>query len=112
MTYSITPVPLYQDTYYRYSLNLEGQQRNFNFYWNERDGGWHMDISNADGTKVISGKKLVASYPMLADYRLDSKGLTGYFVLEPSNFSTVVDPLDSTVIPQFFNLYYIYKLPE
>ncbi|MNF38534.1 hypothetical protein D3C85_584980 [compost metagenome] len=112
MTYSITQLPLYQDTFYRYTINLEGRQRTLNFYWNERDGGWHFDIKNTNGVSVLLGQKLVPLYPIAADYRLEDKDLTGYFYLAPNNLSTVVDPLDSTVIPQFFKLYYIYEIPE
>jgi hypothetical protein len=111
-TYSVTEVPLYQDTYYRYTLNLEGIQRTLNFYWNERDGGWHFDLKNIDGTPVILGQKLVAQYPILVDYRLTSKSLSGYMMLVPNNIETRVDPLDSSVIPQFFKLYYIYEVIE
>lgn len=112
MSYSITQLPLYQETFYRYSINLEGRQRNFNFYWNEREGAWHFDIANADGVSVIRGQKIVPQHPIGGDYRLDAEFLTGYFLLLPNNLSTKVDPLDSTVIPQFFKFYYIYEVVE
>lgn len=112
MTYSITELPLFQETYYRYAINLEGRQRNFNYYWNERVGAWYFDVKNADGTPVLLGQAIVAQYPIAGDYRLDSKDLTGYFILLPNNLSTKTDPLDSTVIPQFFKFYYVYELPE
>lgn len=112
MAFSYTQVPLYQETLYRYNLNLEGAQRTFVFYWNEREGSWHFNLSNQDGTSVIKGQKLVAAYPMCADLQLDAYGLTGYFMLLPNNAETVVDPTDSSVIPQFFRLDYIYEVAE
>lgn len=112
MAFSITELPLYQDTFYRYTVNLEGQQRIMNFYWNEKDGGWHFDLRNSDSTPILLGQKLVPQHPIAADYRLDGFGLTGYFIMYPLNLSVTVDPLDSMVIPQFFKLYYIYELTE
>lgn len=112
MTYSITEVPLFQETYYRYSINLEGRQRNLNFYWNERVGAWHFDVKNADGSNVMLGQAIIAQYPIAGDYRLNSKDLSGYFILLPNNLSTVVDPTDSTVVPQFFKFYYVYEIKE
>ena len=103
-----TEVPLYQDFYYRYAINLEGQQRNMTFYWNERDGSWLFDLSNLDGSVIIQGQKIVAQYPLMLNLPIYNHGLTGYFMLLPNNLATKVDENDSTVIPQFFKFYYIY----
>jgi len=112
MSFSITELPLYQDTFYRYTINLEGLQRTFNYYWNERAGAWHFDVKNADGTPVILGQALVAQYPIVVDYPLKSESMTGYFLLLPNNPDTRMDPLESSVVPQFFKFYYLYQLPE
>ena len=104
-----TEVPLYQDFYYRYAINLEGQQRNMNFYWNERDGAWLFDLSNLDGSVIIQGQKIVAQYPLMLNLPITQYGMTGYFILLPNNLATKVDETDSTVIPQFFKFYYVYN---
>lgn len=108
--FSVTEMPLYQDAPYRYTINLEGRQRNVAFYWNEREGFWMMDVKNADNTPVIDGMKLVAQYPLAADYRLELKALTGYFLLLPNNISSKLSTTDSSVMPQFFKLFYIYEI--
>lgn len=104
-----TELPLYQDFYYRYAINLEGLQRNMNFYWNEREGAWFFDMTNLDGTSVIYGQKLVSQHPMLVDAPLESRGITGYFMLLPNNLATTTSTTDSTVVPQFYKLFYIYE---
>lgn len=112
MTFVLTQLPMYTDTYYRYTINLEGRQRTMVYYWNEREGAWHFDLKDADGTSVLLGQKIVAQYPIAADYRLEGRNLSGYFILLPNNTSTRLDPTDSSVAPQFFKFYYIYQPPE
>ena len=104
-----TELPMYQDFYYRYGISLEGQQRTLTFYWNEREGAWFFDMSNLDGAIVISGQKLVPQTPLMLNLPLSSLGLTGYFMLLPNNLATKVNPADSTIVPQFFKLFYIYE---
>ncbi|ATW58384.1 hypothetical protein CNR37_00177 [Pseudomonas phage ventosus] len=105
-------MPLFSDEKYRYSIPLEGTSWQFTFYWNGRAGQWHMDILREDQTPLVLGQPLVAQYPMLIDYNLEEQGLTGYFLLMPVNVEiTTQITEDSSVVPEFFKLYYVY-LPE
>ena len=106
----ITQLPLYADTdNYRYGATIEGQQKQFTFYWNYRTKSWHMDIRNEDQTEIVLGVALVAEYPMLADHPMQEFLLTGYFVLLP-NIAGTPPPIDRdlTVIPETFSLFYVY----
>lgn len=108
-TTNIIELPLYTDPIYRYGATIEEESKQFTFYWNARCAQWHMDIHNEDQTEVVLGIPLVAQYPMLADYPLNSHGMTGYFQLLPINASQVDTLNDSILImPQFFELFYIY----
>jgi hypothetical protein len=103
-------MPLYTEEKYRYGISLEGVSWQFTFYWNGRCGQWHMDIRREDQTALVLGQPLVAQYPMLVDYNLEESGLTGYFLLMPINIG-IVDQItqDSSVVPEFFRLYYVYQ---
>lgn len=105
----ITELPLFPELRYRYAIALEGISWQFYFYWNERVKQWHMDIRREDQTALVLGIALVPQYPMLVDYNLEESGLTGYFTLMPVNVS-IAEQLgnESSVMPEFFKLYYTY----
>lgn len=106
----ITELPLFADILpYRYGTPIEGQQKQFEFYWNSRAAQWHMNIRNEDQTVVVLGVPLVAEYPMLADHPMRDNLLTGYFVLLPSIVGTP-PPItsDYTVVPESYKLFYVY----
>lgn len=109
MSTVITELPLYTDRMYRYGAPIEGQQKQFTFYWNDRTSQWHMDIRNEDQTVVVLGVPLVAQYPMLADHPMEDQLLTGYFVLLPNIVGTPPDiTSDLLVVPETFKLFYVY----
>lgn len=102
-------LPLYLDEKYRYGISLEGISWQFTFYWNGRSKTWHMDIRREDQTPLVLGQVLIAQYPMLVDYNLEESGMSGYFLMLPVN-NAIVDQSsdDSSVVPEFFDLYYVY----
>lgn len=110
MKTNLIEMPLYADKTYRYSLSLQGQSWQFKFYWVDRAMQWHMDIRREDQTAVILGHALVPQYPMLDDLALEDIGLTGRFILMPVNVavSTAITK-ESSVMPEFFKLYYQYE---
>lgn len=103
-------VPLYTDLKYRYGIALEGQSYQFTFYWNERCSQWHMDLRLENQTPILLGYALVPQYPMTIDYNLEDVGLTGYFMLLPVS-ATISNKIseESSIMPQFFSLFYIYE---
>lgn len=113
MKRSITEIPLYSDPYFSYSVALEGVNRTLTFKWNTRTSSWSFNVVHDDGTVIVQGIRLVLDYPILVDYRLGGKELTGYFVLVdsgdfPSNkLSTSPDAL-----PQWYKFFYVYEIEE
>jgi hypothetical protein len=106
---NILQLPTYPEVYYTYSVGLENQRYILTFLWNDRDSAWRMDIRKEDQTPVVLGHKLVASYPMMADYSLEDSGLTGYFLLLHNTQENGVLSKDYTRMSQYYSLYYIYE---
>ena len=69
-----------------------------------------MDLRQEDQTPILLGYALVPQYPMCVDYNLEDYGLTGYFLLLPIN-STIGSKIteESSIMPEFFKLYYVYN---
>ncbi|CRM19244.1 phage baseplate plug family protein [Pseudomonas sp. 8 R 14] len=106
-------MPLYTDSKYRYGIALEGQSWQFTFYWNERCGQWQMDLRKDDQTPVLLGYALVPQFPMCVDYNLEDYGLTGYFLLLPINATISGKITDgSSIMPEFFSLFYVYDTDD
>lgn len=106
-------LPLHSDLSYRYSASLETVSLQFKFYWNERATQWLMDIRLEDQTPVVLGYALVSQFPMLADTTLESVGLSGHFELMPVNIAVASSiTLESSVVPEFFKLYYVYDVED
>ena len=109
----ITELPLYSDPHFSYSVSLEKVNRALEFKWNSRTSTWSFNVVNDNGEVVVQGIKLVLNYPILVDYRLAEKGLTGYFFLAdagefPSNkLSTAPEE-----IAQWYRLFYVYEIEE
>jgi hypothetical protein len=106
---NVIELPLYEDQYYTYTTNLEGARYSLTFLWNERDGGWRMDILKEDRTPILLGYKIVSSYPMLADYSLNDDGISGYMVLLPKSKEAGLLRTAPSAKAQYYRLYYIYE---
>lgn len=105
----ITQMPLYTDLIYKYGATIEGQQKQFTFYWNSRKSSWQFDILNEDQTVVIQGIAIVAQYPILIDHPMADQSLSGYFVLLPNVSGDPPDiTTDSSVVPELYELLYVY----
>lgn len=109
MTSIVTELPLFSDSYFEYSFPLENDTKIFTFRWNNRELAWYFDIKQEDLTPIIRGVKLVAYYPLLADFALAESGITGYLTLVDSgNYaSNKLSELPEN-LPQYYRLFYTY----
>ncbi len=104
---TITKLPLFTDVFYNYTVSLESRKYILSFIWNDRDNSWRMSIKLDDQTPVVLGYKLVSSYPMMADYSLETYGLNGYFILAPKSVEVGLLSLDPNNMYQYYDLFYI-----
>ena len=106
-------LPLFSDLNYRYNASLETVSLQFKYYWNQRATQWQMDIRLEDQTPVVLGYALVPQYPILDDVTLETVGLSGHFELLPVN-SAIASAItqESSVMPEFFKLYYVYDVED
>ena len=99
MTPSLVLLPLFSDTYYKYSVTLESKQFTVVLKQNQRAKAYIMDLYDVNGLPVFQGQKLVPSTNITGGSSLSAKGLTGYFYLAPLQdnvvYEDVLDNLDS-----------------
>ena len=53
----------------QFRVSLDGELFLVAVTWNEREGAWYLDLSDADGTVLLAGRKLVLGQALLARFR-------------------------------------------
>jgi hypothetical protein len=48
-----------------FRVTLDGNEYQIYFKYNEREDAWYLDLSDANGTVIRSGMKLVVNFPLL-----------------------------------------------
>jgi len=56
---------------YEYILTLGDAVYTLTITYRERTDGWYLDVDDADGERLLSGKRLAADWPATARYRID-----------------------------------------
>ena len=98
-------LPLFQESDYFYTVPLEGIAYKIRLYYNVKLEAWTMDISFANGEKIVCGVKVIPEYPMLIDHEMP---FSGFFVLAPigkNQNETKNNPYD---LWKYYNLFYGY----
>jgi hypothetical protein len=69
---AILVLPTYEDPFYSVTVPLDGKDFVFDFRYNQREQAWYFSLSAADGTRLLTGVKVVCSIPLItkADERL------------------------------------------
>lgn len=63
-------VPTRQDVpHYTFEIDLDGKTFGFEFLWNGRSGAWYFTITDAVGTVLLAGRKVVLGFPLLNRFR-------------------------------------------
>ena len=99
-------LPLFRQPVYNYNVRLGDASIKLRFAYNERVKQWQLDVSHSDGTPLVVGQAVVASYPMMLDYSL--KGINGYFEFRPIGMAqneTISNPYE---IWKYYELFYVY----
>lgn len=60
----IVAVP-FNTPHFRQRVTLDGAEYIMTFEWNQRAEKWYWSLAASDETKILTGVKLVADYPLL-----------------------------------------------
>ena len=63
-----------------FEVELDGSTYTLEVRWNERASGYFLNISEAEGTRLLSGIRLVIDWPLLLRWR-DERLPAGQFLL-------------------------------
>ena len=76
-------IPTFQDVSSTFTqrIELDGVLTTLKIQWNSREENWYLDISDQDENLILSGIKLVPSYPLLAQCQTACTKLTGELYL-------------------------------
>ena len=100
-------LPLYNDTFYSYSVNLEGNKFQIKLLFLERPSTWIITLKDSEQRTLVSGQRLTPDTPLFGDYRLEN--LSGFFLFTPPSGNDPEDVEQNIQRPKdFFNLYYVY----
>jgi hypothetical protein len=110
MSTQVQELPLYDDPYFEYTLNIEDENKIFTLRWADRTASWYIDIKKEDLTPIIEGVRLVSYFPLLADYALSDKNITGYIYLVDSG-DYISNKLSNNpeALKQYYRMFYIYE---
>jgi len=103
-SYDYVALPLYADSFYAYSVSLEGITYSIEILYNERNKLWHMSLFTEDGGPIVQGVAMVPQYPILQNYKIEN--LSGFFWLTPVPSLTSEKYITE---PESLNQYYTFK---
>jgi hypothetical protein len=67
----IQVLPSYEDPFYSITIPLDGRDFVFDFRYNQREQVWYFSIDLPDGTRLITGVKVVCNTPLI--YKQDER---------------------------------------
>ncbi len=60
-----TQLPFVSEVFnYRVTTLIDGTEYIFDVRWNERDSAWYFDISDAEGSLILAGTKIMLGSPL------------------------------------------------
>jgi hypothetical protein len=99
-------LPLYSDSDYSYSTVLDGKTYIIRIYFVQKTNSWYMSLFNESKAPVVSGIRLIPSFPLLQEHSLSE--LSGIFLLISKSDNTSEEYLTkSRYLNQYYELYYI-----
>jgi hypothetical protein len=108
MSLKYVDLPLFSDSYYEYSISLQGVSYVLEFVYNERMSLYIFNLYDAESNPIVLGQALVPTFPILKDYAIEN--LTGFFWME-EKADIVHQPYKEypDKIDKYYNFYYIYE---
>lgn len=88
---AVTVLPLFDNPYYTYSIDIDNEAMEFTFRWNERAEQWMMTIADSGGDVILRNIPLVPAYPLLKQFSLERP--VGDIFLIPVGESEIYEPI-------------------
>lgn len=79
---------------YTFSCDLDNATFNFSFEWNDRDTSWYMSIADVNQVPLLSGRRIILSYPLINIYRNESLPAGNLMAIDSTGSDTDVGYLD------------------
>ena len=102
-----TELPLYPETNYLYNAIFGTTEVVLEFFYNPRNKGWHLDISDSSFNYLVRGLKLLPGVIHGADFSLEPYGIKGYLTLIPVSANLFYEDIDPEGIYQYYKLFYV-----
>lgn len=107
MALQYVKIPLFEDSFYSYSIALENVTYVLSFKYVERMELWIFDLYDAESNPLVLGMGLVPFYPISLDYVISE--LSGYFWLEQiADINTEQYKQYPEELSQYYRMFYIY----
>lgn len=75
-------LPLYNNTFYSYSIPLQGNKYTLEFLFLERLNTWLLSLLDSEGNYLVRNQRLTPNLLLFNDYKI-SEELTGGFLFTP-----------------------------
>ena len=66
-------LPVTNDPESEVTYSLDGSEYTFRWRYNERAGAWFFDVADANGDSIISGRKVIVSWPLMGWREVDTR---------------------------------------
>jgi hypothetical protein len=100
-------LPIFNDTFYSYSVSLEGNRYTLTFLFLERLGQWVLTLQDSEGSVLVRNERLTPETLLFFDYKLP--GLSGGFYFQPNTQTAFQDEDNIITRPkEFYKLFYVF----
>ena len=105
-------ITLFNDAYYKVSLELDGASYEMSFLWNDRTKRYHATLIKQNGVEVFTGVQvnMLSAFPITST--ASENGLTGSFILCPLDPSYVESDETYRSWADYFVLMYRIRVPK
>ena len=83
---------MFDDASFTESVTLGDNEYQLSFVWNTRGEFWSMDIADANGNALLSGVRLVISYPLNTQHPGTGLPPGVFFVNDPNPDTDQIEP--------------------
>lgn len=101
-------IPMLDYAEFSEAVTLDGNLYNLHFYWNTRGDFWTMDIADANNNPLVSGIRLIISYPMILQHTEIGLPPGQFLIVDPNQKTQYQEPGREDFLPSGRNLSLVY----